>query len=223
MASPISADTYGGEVPCQPSYGKDKCDKPDILLDKKVADPTTVGMKGATPSNYQDNFGFNSEKYVPGQQVPFQISVTNTGNKTLKDIKVEDTLPKDILYVSSVGKYDAATHKVSFTIESLAPNEKKTIELIGQVVASDKFPSDQTVICSIVNNASATVENVTSSDKSEICVKKESVGGPKIDKKVYPAPKAKKTPPTGPEAIALLPIIGGAISGYMLRRKTNNL
>ncbi len=212
------------ETECTTNYGaygnNTDCEHIDFIINKTIADPTTVEKKGQSPSNYRDNWGVNAEKYVPGQQVPFRISVTNTGTKTLHNIVIKDTMPQYIRYASG-GSYDKKTKIVSFNIESLSANETKTVDLIGQIIGADSLPSDSSVSCT-TNKATASVNNMTVEDNAQLCIIKESVGGEetKGGTKVFPAPKTKTTPPTGPEVLALLPLIGSGIAGLILRRRS---
>lgn len=221
--SPVYA--AGKETNCSNNYGSygnnANCDQIDFVVNKTIADPTTVGLKGQNPSNYQDNWGINANKYVPGQQVPFKISVTNTGTVTLTNITVKDSIPQFLSYASG-GTYDKKTNTVSFTISKLAPNETKTVELVAQVIAADKFSANETAPCT-TNTAIVSANGIEGSDSAMLCITKESTGGPSETKggtKVFPAPKTKTTPPTGPEVLALLPLIGSGIAGLLLRKKS---
>lgn len=218
-----SSGTVYGSSDCQIAYGGNQCENINLLLDKKIADPTTVDKKGQSPSNYQDNWGVNAAKYVPGQHVPYQITVTNTGTKTLTDISVKDTLPSYINYVSG-GKFDSKTKIVTITIDKLGAGDSKNLDIIGQVVSSNELPSDQTTVCDVVNKAVASTDSLSSQDTAELCIQKEAVGGgeTKGGLKVFPAPKTKTTPPTGSEALALIGLLPGGILGMFLRKKSQS-
>lgn len=216
-----SSSVYGSSD-CQ-TYGGNNCENVSLLVDKKIADPTTVDVKGKNPSNYQDNWGVNTAQYVPGQHVPFQITVTNTGTKTLTNLTVKDIMPQYIKYVSG-GSYDSNEKTVVIKIDKLDPNKSKTIDIVGQVVASSELPSDQTIICGdgTTNQAIVTVDSLSERDNAQICIQKEAVGGgeTKGGLKVFPAPKTTSTPPTGPEMLGLIALFPAGIGGFILRRKS---
>lgn len=216
-----SSSVYGSSD-CQ-TYGSNNCESVSLLVDKKIADPTTVDVKGKNPSNYQDNWGPNTSKYVPGQHVPFQITVKNTGTKTLTNLTVKDILPQYIKYVSG-GSYDGNAKTVVVKIDKLTPNESKTVDIVGQIVSSGELPSDQTIVCGdqTTNQAIVTVDSLSEKDNAQLCIQKEAVGGveTKGGLKVFPAPKATTTPPTGPELLGLIALLPAGIGGLILRRKS---
>ena len=212
--TPVCESSYGG-------YGQQTCDRVDFIIDKKVADPITVGKKTVNPSNYQDNFAINNNKYVPGQEVPFQITIKNTGTKTLKDVVVKDTLPEHVTPVSPKDNYNKDTRELTIKVGTLKANETKVVEITVKLNAADKLP-DQSQFC-LTNKATAYAEDKNVSDESQFCVEKEKVGGPDTTKgglPVHDAPNVKETPPTGPAALALIPLMGSGIAGFILRRKS---
>lgn len=207
--------SYGG-------YGQETCDRVDFIIDKKVADPTTVGLKGKTPSNYQDNFGVNMNKYVPGQEVPFQITVKNTGTKVLTDVVVKDTLPENVTLVSPRANYNESTRELTIEVGTLQPGETKTLYVTARVNAADQLLQDS-VFC-LKNYVIMHAAGQSDDDEAEFCVTKENVGGnpseSKGGKKVFPTPEVTTTPPTGPELFALIPLMGSAVAGVFLRKKS---
>ena len=220
FATSTFAGTYG-TTPCVPTYGNNECEKLNIEIEKKVADPISFETKGGTTTyTYIDNIQSGDvRKYVPGQTVPFQLVVTNTGSKTLTNIKVTDKLPDYITFVSGPAKASVDGKTIIITIDKLAAGESKTIEIVGQVASAGELPADQDTVC-VFNQSFVEVNGLKDQDNAQVCIRKTSVGG-KLP--VHPAPVVKKTPPTGPEALALIPVLGGALSGLYLRRKTNNL
>lgn len=214
------AEMYGTPN-CNALYGSgETCiQEGKLVLDKKVLHPTTSNTKGGKTEQFVDNLGINDPKYKPDQTIRFQLVVTNTGSKALTNIKVEDTMPQYVLSVTGEGKFDTNTKIYSQTIDKLDANASRTIIITAKIAPATELPEDQGITC-LINHAEATTINDSTEDNSQFCVEKPVL--PKKDTKVYPAPVVKKTPPTGPEAFALIPVIGGAISGILLRRKTYN-
>ena len=60
------------------------------------------------------------------------ISVTNPGTASAKDIELAAALPKELKFVeaNNGGMYDAATHSVYWSLEELPPQETGTVKLI---------------------------------------------------------------------------------------------
>lgn len=222
LTQPAYAGSASGTSECTTTYGNSgDCETINIIIDKKVADPETVDRKGKNPSNFQDNFGVNDNKYVPGQHIPYQIFITNSGTKTLTDITVKDILPQYVTLIASAGTTDDKNHTITMKIDKLLSGETKRFDILGQIVASDKLPSDQEIVCNVTNQATATVENKTEQDNAQVCIKKEAVGGEmtKGGLKVFPAPKTQTTPSTGPEALALIALLPSGIAGLLFRKK----
>ncbi len=214
--SPVFAGsgTYGTTTTvCQPTYGGNTCENTSLLIDKKVADPTTVTKGGVAV--YKDNLGVNDAKYGAGQTVNFQIVVTNTSDSAVSNISVKDILPEYLTITKGMNNgwnYDDKSRALSTTISSLNPNESKTFTLSAVVVSSTQLPTGQDVTC-VTNQSFASISNVTVQDNAQLCIQKTMP--------VYPAPKAKTTPKTGPEAIALFGLIPSGIGGLLLRKRTS--
>ena len=60
------------------------------------------------------------------------ISVTNPGTASAKDIELAAALPKELKFVeaNNGGMYDAATHSVYWSLEELPPQETGTVKLV---------------------------------------------------------------------------------------------
>lgn len=208
-----------GQYGCQSQYGG--CGGPSqfLSINKVVKNPET--------GSFVDNLSINDPKYAPENTVTFQLTVTNIGQEVIKNITVKDLLPKNVTFVSGPGSYDSKTNTLSLVLEKLDSQEAKTYTITGKIDKADKLPSDQGTVC-LVNKAQAIMNStkggkdfVESEDSSQFCVEKsvlpaETKGG----LKVFPAPKVKSTPPTGPEALALIPLLGSGIAGLILRKRS---
>jgi uncharacterized repeat protein (TIGR01451 family) len=76
----------------------------------------------------------NPESVEPGGSVTYKIVVKNTGNVTLSDIEVLDSLPEVVIFESSsAGEFDVDSKEVSYSIDSLEPGEISEQEIIVNV------------------------------------------------------------------------------------------
>lgn len=73
-----------------------------------------------------------------GEEVPFRITVTNTGTATARNVVVTDTLPEGI----------TSSSDLSFTVGDLAPGQSRELTVVGKVEKGG----------SLVNIASATFD-----------------------------------------------------------------
>lgn len=192
-----------GTSNCEIVYGGGQVCTPQIkfTIDKKIQKPTKGG-------EFVDNLGANDEKFNPGQDVVFHVTVQNTGDQTVT-LNVADTLPQFVTFVSG-GNFDSGSNKVNNQV-SLNPNDSKTFTIATRVVNAGGLPANQSVTC-VTNVATASVDNGNSAqDTAQFCIQNNVVVQPQIP--------SKSIPNTGPEALALLilPPVGAA--GFYLRRK----
>lgn len=77
----------------------------------------------------------SATEVAPGAQIPYTITVRNTGDGDAKNVEVTDKLPSSLTYVSSSagGSYDGGSHSVSWTIDTLAAGQSVTRTLVAQV------------------------------------------------------------------------------------------
>lgn len=195
---------YGGGEVCEPSIS--------FSIDKKVQSPTKGGVM-------VDNLTINDAKFAPGQQITYQIIITNTGEDTLKNVVVKDILPEHLSYVSGAGNYNDSDRTVTYTINELGAGDSNTQTLVLKANDANTLPQDSGIVC-VVNTARATEESGSSAeDKAEACIQKEVTTTPQ--KQVFETPPVKKIPETGPELLSLALLVPSGIAGYVLRRKTS--
>ena len=75
---------------------------------------------------------------VPGEQVPYTITVTNTGPVVATNVVVTDTLPAGLSHVSSVPACTASGQLVTCPLGDLAAGASATIDLV--TLAENPFP-----------------------------------------------------------------------------------
>ncbi|MCL4353627.1 DUF11 domain-containing protein [Patescibacteria group bacterium] len=201
-----------GDTSCQPIYGGGQTcvQSPSISINKTVQDPQT--------GNFVDNLSINDPKYTPGQNVTFQIAVTNTGNTSLSNIDVSDIFPQFVDFVSGPGNFDAKSKNLSFTIDQLDPNQTKTYTVVGKI--SSNLPQNASTLC-VVNQAVAAAGNSQSQDNAQFCIQNQ-IATTKGGLPVMPPTRITVTPPTGPEALPLLALIPSGFLGLILKRLSIN-
>jgi uncharacterized repeat protein (TIGR01451 family) len=99
-------------------------------------------------------------------QIQMQVEVVNTSSVMVGDVKVMESLPDKMNYVSSSdnGEYNSLTGETMWNLGALLPNEKKSLNLLASV-ASDVFvPSNFTSEARA--EASTGVKNLTISSNS---------------------------------------------------------
>jgi uncharacterized repeat protein (TIGR01451 family) len=207
---------------CLPIYGGgETCiqDK-DFTIDKRVQNPGN--------QQFVDNLGVNDPTYAPGDTVTFALTVKNVSKNAISNIKVTDTYPKFLDFVSGQGKFDQTKRTLTFSIAKLNKDESKTFIVKGKIVSGDKLPTGDGIGC-IANLAQAQVGKKLSADNAQFCIEKGQTGQTpakpvptqpttKGGIPVMPTPKSQSTPATGPEAVSLLSLLPTGIAGFLLRK-----
>ncbi len=184
---------YGGGVSCPPSV--------QILIDKTVRNPID-GM-------FYDNL---TNRFNPNQEVKYRLDVQNTSDQTVTNVKVVDTLPKHLKFISGQGSwtYDTTSNTLSTTISELKAREVVRYELITNVVDTATLQAvmgSLTVDC-IVNVAEVSVNDRSDDDSAQVCVEKSVLGTPAL-------------PTSGPKETAVLAM--GAIGLLVVGRKLSKV
>ncbi len=219
--TPTCVPVFGGGAPCNGDAA--------VIVNKQVRDPKT--------GRYVDSL---SGTYDPGQAVTFHIFVTNSSDKDLSGILIQDTFPRYLSFTDGDGKFDFNKQIFTANLTSLKKGQSKAISVTGTVVSADKIPSSPVPFC--VNNvATATQDGKTSSDSTPFCIRQTPSAQPEPTKAaqtttrnvkpgsttkgglpIYSQSDAKtnKTPDTGPEEIGYVAILLSSMGGFYLRKKT---
>ncbi|MBI4097738.1 MAG: DUF11 domain-containing protein [Candidatus Levybacteria bacterium] len=197
---------------CRPIYGGGENCLPDntLSIDKKIASPID--------SSFADNLD-GSQRFKADEVLNFQITVTNKGKKSLKNVEVKDSLPPYLTFVSGPGSYDQKSKSLTIKISELKANESRKYVLVASVNAVPRN------VC-LANYATVKASNSEADDNSKFCLLA-SQGVPlepgqttKGGLPLMPSPKGiSQTPPTGPELISLLGLIPAFLAGAYLRRR----
>jgi uncharacterized repeat protein (TIGR01451 family) len=165
-----------------------------ISVNKMVQDPVS--------GNFVDNLGSADNKFNPGQDVIFRITVKNTGNQDLSGVQVRDVLPPNLNFISgpSGTSWDSGSRTFTFSIDSLKAGESKDFEVRAQVVDKNSLPANQSLVC-VTNFVEAKTSNLSSTDTAGLCIQNVAV-----------------LPPTGPDTRVLLISLLTAVTGLFLVR-----
>ena len=215
FSSALATHAYAsGESNCEVIYGGGEVCDQDIKysIDKLVQRPGKGG------GNYVENLQVNDPKYVSNQNVNFKIIIQNTGDTKINDVRVTDTLPEFLTFVSGVGSYDSNTRKITFSVTNLEPGQKVEHIITAQVANENTLPSDQGVVC-VINQVDAIENNgATAQDSSQVCIERQVLGAtPGV--KVFDTPPVKKIPETGPGLLSIALLIPSGVAGYIFAQK----
>ena len=73
-------------VRCETTYEGEVCYKIELMLDKKVWDPSH--------EKFVETLGLGDYKFAPGDEIVFQIRVKNLSDEAIENIDVRDYLPE---------------------------------------------------------------------------------------------------------------------------------
>ena len=198
---------------CNPFYGGGENCLPgnELAVDKKVASPKT--------KNFVDNLSKSDPKYRAGDNISFQLTITNKGKNTLSRIDVTDKLPDYITYTSGPGKYDPKTRTITFNLTNLKANKTRKFMVVGNV-------DDILKATCLVNRVQAKSGKLVAEDNSKFCFEEsvcqdESVKG--TTKGGFPVMEAPReiteTPATGPGLLPIVSLIPTGALGIYLRKR----
>ena len=114
----------------------------NIVSVNSTENTTGTENKTSVNSTYLANLIVTKEANVSdvhvGEMVRFTITVTNYGPSNATNVNVTDVLDSRFAYVSdnSTGRYDAATHTVSWIIGFMENNTSRVIELVVRVLGN---------------------------------------------------------------------------------------
>lgn len=166
-------------VRCETQYGGGEvCVKTgELQINKKVWNPKAASYWNEITVNGD----VNEYHFSPGEEIIFQLKITNVGDETYSKVWVVDTLPEFMEYVSG---------DLNFTITDLVPDETEERTIKARIKDSSKLPANIQVLCDTRTTNSAIVDKDENHDEyddrdiSLVCVEQKVLG---------------VTPVTGPE------------------------
>ena len=212
--SSIAAGDYYGTSNCQVIYGGGEVcnNEVDFTINKMVGVPSK--------SDFAENLNVNDSNYTADATIPFKIIVTNTGKNKINHIKVTDTLPSYLTYVSGGGTWDQNARTITFDLNGLEAGKSQQYIINTKVVSENQLPKDKASLC-VINQVNAIEDNgAKAQDSSQVCITKVVV--PQKNVPVYPSVPVKTVPNTGPEMLPLLGLIPAGLAGLVLRKKKHN-
>ncbi len=166
LSSGVAFAAYTNDTNCQPIYGGGETCEPgvNISIDKKVVNPAT--------GQEVDNLSINDPKFKPGQEIRFNIYVTNTGTDELDDIAITDTMAEFTTFTSSNINFDIDGRTLTSEIGSLMPGVTKVFQVKGTILNAEDLPEDQGIICD-VNTVAVEVNDLSDEDSAGFCIQKD--------------------------------------------------
>lgn len=146
--APQVSDSATVNVRCTPAGN------PNLTIKKWV-------KNNSTSTSYDDS----SVQARTGERVNFKVSVTNTGNATLNNVRMTDRIPEGLQFDDSVTgdgtpSYNIPTFSVDFG--SLTAGQTKTVEFAAKVLATGS-----TTVCNIAKATGTSVNEV----QDDACVR----------------------------------------------------
>jgi uncharacterized repeat protein (TIGR01451 family) len=151
---PVLAGQYGEEEEAR-----------EISIDKKVMHPDRQ-TKGEQDL-WVDNLFVDEYKFEPGQEVQFRITVTNSSNQDIENIKVKDTLPYFLNLESGA---------IEFTISKLEAGQTYTSDVIkARFIKAEEIKESSGTICK-ENLVEGWTDEDYDKDTANVCVEKKVLG-----------------------------------------------
>lgn len=149
---------------CTDQYGSYvNCPSNNIDINKKVRYPTN-------PSVFVENLTDRDASYSPGDEVEYDVAVTNTSNDNFATVTVIDVFPGVVTFVSGPGRYETNNNKLTYELSNLKAGETVHNRVLVKLADASKFPND--LKCDIVNTVTATGPGGQSDqDQSSLCVR----------------------------------------------------
>jgi len=132
-----------------------------ISLDKKVKHPEQTTKGGEIV--WVDNLFAADYKFKPLEEVEFKITIINTGEADLDNVKFKDVLPAYLDYVSG-------DHDVIFNLKQ---GESRDFYLKAKVKETEKLADG---LSCVLNLAEAEFNGQQDQDTSQICIEKQVLG-----------------------------------------------
>lgn len=229
QTSPECNEIYNSSGACQLSNAID--------VTKQVQNPAN--------NEFVDVLNPSEARIAPDQNAVFRITITNRSSGTLRNINLTDVIPSSLTFVGTQkGEFNESNRTLSYFIESLEEGASESFEAQTRVAPANELPSGG-IVC-LTNLVTVKTGRETATDNVQFCVgagqsesgsntqESGSSNGSastgtnsvpttsKGGKEVHGAFTPATSPNTGPEILALLPLLPAAMGGYYLRRRTNH-
>lgn len=140
----------------------------DLNVNKKVRSPLP-------PFNFVENLNETDLNYAPGQEVVFQLEITNSGNVIFEEVNVKDTLPANIVDARVAPELKGSFSKpiLFFSLKDLHEGETRIVQVTAKIADNAKLtPDDKSLICE-TNYVEVTSEGRKDDDSARYCIRKD--------------------------------------------------
>ncbi|HVT01065.1 MAG TPA: hypothetical protein VHE53_02405 [Patescibacteria group bacterium] len=192
-----SGSAYG-QNECKTVYGVGTACSQNVsfTIDKLVQNPGKGG-------EFVNNLTMNDPLFGVNQDVIFQIKVKNTGDKTINNMQIVDTLPSELTFTAGPGSFDTNSKKLTINVDSLEAGKEAVYFVSTKVATADTN-------CP-VNNVVATANGISATDNASFCMNTSTV--------IMEKPVINKVPATGPEDSILFSLPALSAAGFYLKKK----
>lgn len=206
--------TFASSTSCTIIYGGGQVCPEEVSFRVKKLVQTAPKSSSFT----EDDLSINDKKFPVNEEIKFKIVIENTGTKDINDIKVIDTIPQFVNFVSGPGTFNASAKTLTFNID-LPKGATHTEIITGRVTDASMLPQDKSIVC-VINSVRAEAPNgAVAEDSIQFCIEKKVLGLVPTPQ-VFETPSVTTIPTTGAETIYLAGIVAGGIGGLILRKRT---
>ena len=227
LAAGSCQNIYNGGTVCNQTNGT-------LSIQKSVLNPLNM--------QYTNNLRQDQYVFLRGQTINFQIKLTNTSKSNVSNIIITDNLPANLDFFGGDGTFDNRKHTLTIKLSQLAANSGQTYNFQARV--NNRAVHGGQVDACILNTVSVSTTsflfftNMQGQTSASFCISSQQRQAPlptstKTSKlnptptslsfigesNVYSAPKAKQSPPTGPNELSLLILPLFAFLGKKLQKK----
>lgn len=168
VAPAVLAD-YGETPTCTNQYGNAiECPPNRIVINKKI-------RAARNAYTFVENITSADAAYSIGDEVEYDIAVTNTSNVNFPTVTVIDIFPAGVTFLSGPGRFEANSNKLTYEISDLNAGATAHSRVLARIKDASFFTNDLT--CDVINTATATGPGGQSDqDTASMCVQTKVMG-----------------------------------------------
>jgi uncharacterized repeat protein (TIGR01451 family) len=125
-----------------------------------------------------------SSRLVPGRQIAYELTVTNFGPSTARDVRVSDPLPRGLSFVSASDGCTFASGTVTCTAAELASGRSLTFRVVTRVAAS--VTANSVANTATVDSSTRDPDTTNNSDRETV------PSGPEADLSIVKVPSVDR-------------------------------
>lgn len=139
---------------------------PSIVVDKKV--------RPITDPTFYDNIDPKTKVFNEGEQIEFQITVSNNSNQVLENVELKDTLPKYLSLLFYPGTFNQTNNVITDEIGELGIGETQTY-LVRATVSNVPTTTLASKNVCLINYVWAGNNITADTDQAQYCIAARSV------------------------------------------------